>query len=180
MIGFAQTLRRVPDLGQRGIEIARRRADDPHDVGTRGLVLQCGVEIVEQLRIGDRDGGLVGKGLQHGRLLRIERSNLLAVEVEVADPFGTVEQRNADERPDVELRERGEPGHVVGHVVDQDRLAEIARHAACVQYAEFPTEQRPDAIAERCRDPEPVIADGVTLRIDTGRCVGIGVGARDA
>ena len=77
----------VGDAREDGLQVEPGLADGVEDVGHCGLAFEGGVEVVEQLGVRDGDGCLVGECLHDRRDFRIERSHLVAGQIEVADPF---------------------------------------------------------------------------------------------
>ena len=88
------------DRVEHRLQVEPGGTDGVEDVGHRGLAFEGGVEVVEQLGVGNGDGGLVGEGLEDRGLLLVERAHLTSGEVHVADPFVVVEQRNRHARAD--------------------------------------------------------------------------------
>ena len=69
------------------LHVETRRADGVEHLGHGCLAFQRCVEVVEQLGIGDCDDCLLGERLQRGCVVIVERANLVAYDVEIADPL---------------------------------------------------------------------------------------------
>ena len=105
------------------MDVEARGADRFEHVGHGGLAFEGGVEVVEQSGVGDGDRRVVGERLQDLGAGLVERADVEPTDVDVADPFVLVEERDRHERTDL-----GVPGDlvvIVGHVgrriVDEDR-----------------------------------------------------------
>ena len=88
----AQLLGASDDRIEHRLDVGRRAADDPQDVGCRGLLLQglgqvgvLGLQLREQSRVLDGDDGLVGEGGHEVDLLVGERAGFGPVDEEHAD-----------------------------------------------------------------------------------------------
>ncbi len=84
-------------LVEHRLQIQSSGADGVEHVGHRCLALERRVEVVEQTGVLDRNRRLVGEGLQDRCLLLVERPNLEASDVDVADPLTLAEQWNRGE-----------------------------------------------------------------------------------
>ena len=94
------------------LQVERRAADDLEHVGGGGLLLQRFGELVTALLLGfeqshilDRDGGLVGEGLDQRDLLVGERPDFQVINDDDAEQFIAFEDRDAERRADrLEIR----------------------------------------------------------------------------
>ena len=89
------------DALQHGVEIAGMGTDQPEDFRHRRLELQCLLEVVEEAGVADGDCCLVGEGLQDRCLLLVERPDLGAAQVDLADPLTVDLERHACARAHV-------------------------------------------------------------------------------
>ena len=114
------------------------------------LLLQRSIEVVEQLRVGDRDRRLFGEGLEHAGVVVVERSNLEAANFDVAEHrFLVAELHHHGAVDPIGLNELRVPG---GKAVRPYRLPvfdeERCRPVADVDHRlpRHPSERHPDDV----------------------------------
>ena len=102
----AQLLGASDDRIEHRLDVGRRAADDPQDVGRRGLLLQglgevgvLGLQLAEQSHVLDSDDGLIGERLEQRDLGVGKGSRLGAVDIDGADRGPGLQHRNGELAP---------------------------------------------------------------------------------
>ena len=124
-------------------QVARVLADQRQHLAGRGLELQCFLEVVEQSGVAYGDRRLVGEGLQDRSLLLVERPDLGAAEVDLADPLTVDRERHARARAHVGLAEELGATIVEGlgrAILEERRLIEDG-HSSSVRHGRLQTDR---------------------------------------
>src|SRR5215472_13386268 len=126
-IRLAQPRRRLHQRIEHRLQIEGRSADHLEHVGGGGLLREGLPQLVEQPGVLYGDDGLVGEILDQLDLLVGERTDLLAVDDEAADPFALFEQRRKHRRACATELDGGHRARValdivriIPHIVDMD------------------------------------------------------------
>ncbi len=95
----------LEDAFQHRRQIARVFADQRQHLARGGLELKRLLEVVEEPCVADRDRRLVGERLQDRCLLLVERADLGAAQIDLANPLAVDAKRELRRAPDVVLPE---------------------------------------------------------------------------
>ena len=114
VVGPAEPRGAAGDRVEHGLEVRRRRADDPQDVGGRRLLLEAfrevavaRLQLLEQARVLDRDHRLLGERLQQRDLRVGERAEDRARHPDRPDGAAPEHERDGQVAPRPELARDG-------------------------------------------------------------------------
>lgn len=127
LVGVAQLAGLSQNAGQHRRQLARMLADQPQHLGHRGLQRQRRIELVEQLRVADRDRRLLAEGSEDAGLAVVERADLVAVHAQHAVQLTVDPQADRQKAAHV-VRYRAARRREREQVVHTDGLAGAQRH----------------------------------------------------